>query len=484
MSVSRLFYRAPTGLVSKGDATIVTPPPPVNPTSVIVTRARGLATYTSGGGTPTTPWTPPADATWAALPSQAGVNFTSFYNTGDSLRTVLTKIQNSLVAAGTGAAGYKQVDLPDGFDMEFTDFPMATTNKYGLFFDRILGFRSPGWNKARIRLAPMSSTVGSEGTGVRLADSRTVQPLGLVPLNYGITWEGTDQPFQTYPQGSGEQGPQLYSGFIQYYGRGAINQACRYRGFSQGNWNSPPGEKFTINDYHGIGNIWRGCEVDGFNVQGKRRGASPFGGNNANGSILEDCYFHDAYVSGTTWSFAGNYGSSSAASSNPTTRRCRFENNANWSNTPGAANFSGVTDIINYNTGGKRFGGLNHEEVLGSIRHFSPTFIVAEGSASWLSCHVSLTNTMVDNGADTWFINPTWNSLDPKYNGMFMVGAPTGYAGVANLSIYATPPLVKLGANADGTGGTTLTPIVHTRSGGPATPYTQSPSTHYIFMRV
>lgn len=467
MSVSRIFYREGQQAVSKGDTPIITPPPPANASSVIVTRAGGVATYTSGGGTPTTPWTPPADATWAALPSQAGVNYTSFYAQGDDIRAVLTKIQNSLVAAGTGVSGYKQVDLPDGFDEEFADFPMATTNKYGLFFSRILGFRSPGWDKARIRLKPLSSTVGSEGTCIRLADGRNTQPLGLVPLNYGITWEGTDQPNQTYPQGSNEVGPQLYSGFMQYYGRGAINQACRYRGFSQANWNSPPGEKFTVNDYEGIGNIWRGCEMDGFNAQGLRRGGSPFGGNHADQSLLEDCYLHDSYVSGTTWSFAGAHGVVSDASSNPTTRRCRFENNANHST-----------------LSGKRFGGINHEEVLGNIKHFAPTLIVAPDSYSWLSAHMSFTNTMTDNGANIWVINPTWNTLDPDYNGMLMIGSPLNYAGVANANILATPPLVKLGASVvDGSGGTTLTPILHTRSGGPATPYTQSPSTHFIWLR-
>lgn len=431
----------------------------------------GLIDVPSAGGLvdPLTlkPWVAPADSTFPDLPDQNTVEYTAFRQAGDTLKTTLARIQAYLVAQGTGVAGYAQVHYPNGFDESFADFLMAGSSKYGLFFNRILGHICDP-NQARITLEPMSSTVGSEGTMGRFAGTvGAALPGGLVPVNYGITFVGNDQPNQTYPQG-GEVGPQLYSGIVQYGGVGAINQQVVLLGTSQGNWNSPPGEKFSWNSYKCVDCVWRACRVSGFNGSGRRSGASPFGGNNSVRDVIEDSYFHDSYVSSLTWSFAGSSSSMTAASSSPTTRRTRVEWNANHS----AAG-----------TSGKGFGVVNHENVMGAIRHFNPVWFAGNGPGdddNWLG-HVAFANALVDN-QDIWIINPVWNALHPKTNGMLYIKMSKFYdTPTTDLNAQVTPPLIKLGANpTTGAGGTTLTPVVYTGSGAPSVAFTQSPSTHYI----
>lgn len=450
-----------SALYSRGETDRKYPTPPVDPSKGRITRVRARAVTPAATGYVNPLLLP--DSTWAALPDQPTVNYVDFYQQGDVLRTTLGRIQSYLEGRGTGVDGYAAVRFPSGFDGEFADFPMAGTNKFGLFFSRVSGFLGPSAAEVRIRLARGSSTVGTLGTMLRLADGRTLQALGLKNIHYGYTLQGTVQPSQTYPQG-GATGPQLYSGVVYYYGRGAITQKVKYEGPSCGNWNSPPGETFSINDYKGIGCIWRGVEVTGYDADGNRWGGSPFGGNNSDQSLLEDCYFHDAKVSSATWSFAGSV---SSPSTRPTTRRLKVERNGNT-----------------VQSSGQRFPGFNHENVGTSVRHYHPDISVDLGNL-WDANHMTF-DSHPDGAGNNDDIRvylkdtASWNTLHPRYMGCFVVKIAKTYAGRPNAQTSA--PRVFLGSDAAGNGGVELTPYWHTTGAAPTANLPVSPTTHYVIV--
>jgi hypothetical protein len=97
----------------------------------------------------------------------------------------------------------------------------------------------------------------------------------------------------------------------------------------------------------------------------------------------------------------------------------------------------------------------------------------------WPANHISIKNRLVDN-TNIKIINPVWNAQAAKYNGCFVVYLGKDYAGDPVGNLQRTYPTVKLGANPDGTGGTTLTPVVVLGPNAPAV--TESPTTHYVLI--
>ncbi len=420
------------------------------------------------------------DSTWPDLPDQPTIRFVDYYTPGETFRQTCAKMQAYCQAQGsvTSANGYRQIELPSG-ELTFRDFPMATTNKFGLFFDRFLGFIGDGWDSTAIRLERMSSTVGTGGTMMRLAGtSAGALPGGLVPVNYGYTLAGSEQPEQTYsqppptivqngvvvPNPAREIGPQLYSGHNHYQSVGEIMQRVRHLGTSCGNWNSPPGETFSNNGYKVRNFTMRGCEVSGFDWDGKRYGGSPYGGNNSDGDTLEDCWLHHSLVSGLTWSFAGDDDSLPSISKNFTTRRIRIEHNAN----------------IAPRRNGKYFAIINNENCGGTILHDELQAYVDNPLApeqwAWNANHSAIVCKLFDNPNITYKFNSPadWTPVHPRWSGCVVLVRSQNYGSPVAPQLQQTAPDVYVGGNL-------LTPINWT-SGPTGTPPVVNPLTHYFWV--
>lgn len=374
---------------------------------------------------------------WPALPLYPSVSYASLYRTGDKLRDVMARVPT-----------YNLLTLPNGFDEEFSDFSM--TNNFGLIYLNVRGIVGNGPDHARIRLARKSSTKGpNEGcTMMRLMDGRNGQN-----IISGFSLEGTDQPEKVHSQGN-ELRPHNFSGLLVYYGRNAILQNLRVSGIG-GNWNSPPGETFAINLYKDIGTTLRGVEVTGFNVDGQQVGGSPCGLNNSTDVTIEDSNFHDSFVSGLTGSFAGNGLNPATATTGWYTKNVKIARNAN----------NAVAGS------GKRFTGINHENVNGKVVHEYDDFSFNNPTSYWDQTHIALNNMVFDN-ADVQIIEPAYQTLHKFWNGCFVVQILNQYpSGTPNKQV-SPPKVVK--------NGRVLTPVHQT--GNPGKILNVDPKTSYIVL--
>lgn len=364
---------------------------------------------------------------YGPLPDLPTVSYASLYQSGDTVVDVIGRMTANAV-----------ISLPAGFDEDITDFSMAGV--YGLYAPYLKGFVGQGQTQARLRMKPNSSTkaslVPAQGNGgtnqfsmIRPGGGSSVSDQTLF---YGLTIEGTDQPASANNEGR----PHNYHGVQIYYGHGARFEKVLMKGIP-GSWNSPPGETFNFAGYKDVDTVVNDCEVDGINSAGSQVGGSPFGGNNSVGMVLNDCYFHDSYVSSLTFSIAGSSTTDyNTTSRNITTNRCRIWHNGNH--------------IL---ASGKRFTGINHENVQGFVRHNQPDIIV-DNMTEWTATHMSFGNAIADN-TDIRIIDPVWHGTGPTRNsGCFTIGYNVNYGSGANLQ--TTAAYVELN-------GVALTPI-HTYS--------------------
>lgn len=435
-------------------APVVTPTPTVQ--SLQLARLSGAIT--------TAPVVTPPETTtnvWdgdptLGLPSFPTVNYTSLYQSGDSVSQALARLNT-----------YAVVLLPNGFDEEFSDFAFASN--FGIFNRYLMGIGGSSPTQARIRLKPLSSTKASSvppqgDPSVLTTNSLYLARFGQVGEGtssatpeayrhtylYGFTLEGTDQQINV---NSGNR-PHNYGGVMNYLSNGSIWQNMKFVAPSYGHWGWQPGETFGINDYKGNGNIYRRIEVDGRNAAGVLRGASPLGGNASQNITLEDCYFHDSYVSGLTWSFTGDVSSTGSATNGVTTRRVKVERNGNHSFTTG-----------------QTFTGFNHENVLGAVRHYNPNISTLD-TRSWAANHMVFNNVLIDN-TNIRVEEPVVSGGWPAYKGAFTVSFPGGLGGMTNKQ--ATAPVVIRN-------GVTLAPY-HVYSNPGTTPLANlNPATQYVIV--
>jgi hypothetical protein len=382
-------------------------------------RARGRAPVTTA---PVVVPPDPTGPTYPALPDLPTYNFVDLYQPGDSFMDTVRRMPSR-----------RHLVLPDGFDGQLEGFGEGG-GTISAFHQNLRGIIGPGKDKARLTLRPLSSTATQRAQITPQSSGGTTQ-LTLLRLGsmqgtaaerqslcVGFTLNGTDQQVMA----ESESQPHRYQGINMYGGINSIVQDMRVTGVP-GHWNAPPGETFQIQGYKDRGTILRDVEVDGFNIAGRRVGSSPFGGNNTIDSLLEDVYGHDGYISGFTWSFSGSFTAASSASSNVTTRRLRAKYNAN-----------------HQLAGGKRFTGINHENVLGFVRHYDSEFWI-KNMTEWNVGHMAFNNYLSDN-ADIQIIEPVWHESPPRNAGCFTVTIQKTYAFNADKSPgvqrQVTPPRV------------------------------------------
>jgi hypothetical protein len=381
------------------DVVIITPPvdpPPVDPTI------------------PTDP-TPP---TSRALPDLPHVTFESLYRTGDTFQQTIARL-TSYAVIEFGSDRY-----------EFSDFTAASATM-GFFNSKVIGYAGQGRGSSgtQIAIRPNSSTQVTKVPVQQAAGASnplTFARIGAGPsyltqfVVHDLQLIGSNQP----PSANNENQPHNYSGLLNYWGRQSIFQSLLIRGMP-GNWNSPPGETFQINDYKGINTVYRDIEVDGYNETGDRVGGSPLGFNNTVGGYIEDCYFHDARVSSLTFSFAGSHTDAAAATQNVETRRVRIVGNANHSS-----------------TSGKGFSCINHEGVAGYVKHYWADVSLAtspgDPAPQWDDAHITLTSST--SNADFLMDHVKWAGGYSRYGGAFIAKMPKTYVGAP--STQTKPPVV------------------------------------------
>jgi hypothetical protein len=316
-----------------------------------------------------------------------------------------------------------RVHLPAGL-YEIVDFLQGGT-AYGVYAPYCQGLVGDGVDQTVVQIRPHTSTQGGQ---VPAQGSGGSNPLNLLRLAKGqcistdLTLSGTDQGH-------------LYGGFSLYMGNGSYLHNVKVTGIP-GNWNSPPGETFAMNDYRSTNTTADHCEVDGYQwiwtstngvlskVKGNRVGGSPFGGNASTGTLLTHSSFHDSYVSMVTASFSGS----------PTT------------GTPQTGWSTSYVDVDhNGNTGGGGLGsyGLNHEGVNSYIHHDHPTIVMDNGGE-----HIFIGNAQ-QNCPDVQITEPVWSGGPSYAHGCLVVIVPQNYAGAPNKQT-TLPVVVK--------GGVTLTP--------------------------
>lgn len=428
--MSTQVYSPVDGKWSSVDRAVIDPNPPV----VIVPPDPG---EDPNPGVPGTDPTPPLSRQLPDLPT---IKYTDLYRSGDTFQDTIARIPDPRVLL-----------LPSG-DFSYSDFGPYN---FGLYAERsgvgtLIGIGGEGEKQTRIGIKENSSTKvdlvtakGNPLTQVRIGARRQT-------LCYGFTLYGTDQPRSTY----NENRPHNYGGLINYMGIDSYFVNIKFEGAAPGNWNAPPGETFNLNNYKDVRTRVLDCEVTGYNPAGARVGGSPIGGNNSTDMWVEDCWFHDSYVSGVTWSFTGVPTNEAAISSGVTTHRLRVEHNAN-------------TVLAT----GKRFAVFNHENVGGPVRHHY-SYMQADNSYEWNFGFVAMNNLLFDN-PDFQIIEPTWVGGPPKNNGMFSVSMPYRYAvGYGDgMNRQVTPPkVIKNGRE--------LKPL--RIRGNPSATLTQSPDEYFV----
>lgn len=366
--------------------------------------------------TPVDPTLDPVPPQSRQLPDYPSVKWSSLYVAGDTVQQTLARLND-----------WKVIEMPsDEILFEFSDFTMASAN-FGLFRSYCLGFIGQGRNGTRFRIKPNSSTqvakVPVQTTGQ--SNPLTFARVGQSGVNYqqivaNLSMIGTDQP----PSANNGGKPHDYSGLLNYYGVNSIYQNLFIQGMP-GDYNYPPGETFQLNDYKGIGTIYRDIEVSGWNEAGTTRvGGSPFGHNGSVNSYMEDCYFHDSRVSSLTYGMAGS-ATTGTSSASGTTRRLKIERNAN-----------------HVEASGQGFSCINHEGASGKFLHAYPTLYLGTGvgdaTMQWDDSHVTMSSNR-ENCTMT-IDHVAWKGGYTLYNGAFVVKMPKNYNGIANSQ--TTPPVV------------------------------------------
>jgi hypothetical protein len=345
-----------------------------------------------------------------------------------------------------------RVHLPAG-TYKVADFKQGYYNS--LFSGNCLGILGDGAGKTIVQLVPMSST---QAAIVPAQSSGQTNPLAMVRLgpgsagnlrqavNSGWSLIGTTQP----PSSNNPLLPgHAFGGIRNEYGNGSVFQDMILTAASYGDWNSPPGETFGINNWHDVNTVIRNVEVSGLNQAGQKVGGSPIGFSQSTNVLVEGCNLHDAFVSGLTFSVAGNFNSLANCTNGVTTRNVRVAHNGNTAS-----------------NNGKDFPGFNHENVIGKILHAAPD-IQLDG-ITWVSNHMLFGNTLVDNPTIV-IQEPIWHEAPPMHNGCFTVRMPATFMGVATKQ-KTLPTVIKNGA--------TLAPYVIT--GYPSKMLPVDPTKNYV----
>ena len=327
------------------------------------------------------------------------------------------------------------VDLPGGV-YDIVDFNMGSGSyvPYGLYAPNCHGiiYRGADRRDCVVRMKPMSSTkVGDVPNQYDPATGKSTgqtNPLTMIRLSAAgqctfsnFTIAGTDQP--DHPM-TGR--PHPYNGLSLYSSSDSRVWDMFIAGAGPGEWNSPPWESFQINAYKCNTVHMYGTESTGFNLQRERVGGSPFGGNGAKRTLIEECYLHDSLVSGVTFSFTGSWSDANASNGPYTIRDTLIAENANH------RTFLKGTD-------GQKFTGLNNEGVAGPIvvervelRHTQPqTYMAINGYTT---------------NADVSIIDPVWNTTSEYGKGCLSVNINEYYPSPPNVgSQLKIPTVVKDG---------------------------------------
>ena len=140
-----------------------------------------------------------------------------------------------------------------------------------------------------------------------------------------------------------------------------------------------------------------------------------------------------------------------------TTRNLRIEYNANH------AMASGL-----------RFTGVNHENVMGSIRHYSPSIVLDPvANSEWLTAHMVFVNVLADN-PDIEIYEPSWKNGSPLNGGCFTVKSGKTFLGITNKQV-SSPKVVK--------NGRLLEPYVLRAYSSSGVPSYVKPDTHYVHIQ-
>lgn len=261
---------------------------------------------------------------------------------------------------------------------------------------------------------------------------------------YGIEFVGHDQPVD-----SRTGLPFDWNGFQCYYwGLGSSMTWCKFTGFGQAHWNSPPGEANILSTFNGGGCTLIGCEATGINGDGTRAGGA-FSANGCAVVLWEDCYVHDTLVSGTTFSVTG---SPSNMCGSVETHGLKIAHNANHST----------------NSSGKTFCGINHEGVANSIKHFNPD-VQVDNQNAWNIAHSNVDNSFQDCPI-VEYIEPVWYDAPAYAKGCWSVQILATYAGAPNKQV-TVPTVVK--------NGVTLQMVDRANAGSVAL----DPTVHYVLSR-
>jgi hypothetical protein len=424
--------------------------PPLGP-PIRNTRKARLASLSISGTASTVSAADPTPPRSRVLPNHPSVNYTDLYRSGDSLAQTIQRMTGPAV-----------MEFPSG-EFDFSDFSVygGFTGSYFGFWNTnnyLLGLGGQGKNQTLFRINPNSSThagdVPAQSTGStnQLYFGRLGGP-GTNPqtLVHDVCLQGTDQPVSSADSSL----PHMYNGLMNFTPSGSMFVGVKIMGMP-GDYNSPPGETAMLNDYKGVNSVYLDCETDGFNPQGQRRGSSSIQFNNSINSYIEDSYFHDAYVSGVTWSFTGSVSNVAASSSGIETHRVKVEHNANHILQPGF-----------------RFAAFNHENVQGKIRHYAPD--LSRDNMEWNVGLMIFSNYNADN-ADIEIHNPIWypSQIPAQYNGAYVLQMPPTWFGQPNKQV--TAPKVF---NADGSQKTPY--VVTSYTGTSVLPI--NPQTQYVLIK-
>lgn len=369
-----------------------------------VTDSKGIVDTTSrtvtvagsgvggGGGTYTPPWQ--LGTYDEGLPSSVVVvDYSDLYNlltpsqqaAPNSLILACNQLQSYLASKNWGS--YAVIQLPAGFDFELPGFTVGSdTYAHGISANGLNGFLgglTNGVLQARISLKPNSMTAGQLATVAGLGTGST-NPFACVYQSgstsgqagylMGMQFDGADMQTVTDYR---ETGPACYSGWTLYRpGPGSIIQNVLTRGFGHADSSSPPGEVGMGGLTRDQNSIVRRVEMDG-RLPGTttRRGGMIEWSGSVN-PVVTDCWFHDSYVSGPTFSYASTI-STANASYNMVTTNVRTQNNAN--------HFGQKS--------GYRFAAYNHEEPQGYVVHNSPVVQLDPSVATlWDAAHMTYSN--------------------------------------------------------------------------------------------
>lgn len=380
-------------------------------------------------------------AVWTGTSKTATTTISGVVNIRPSRPAMATvnMVGTDIVSFVAGLSSPSVVVLPAG-TFTFSDFTQGG-GVYGIWSANLRGFVGAGIGQTIIKMNQGTSTKASsvptqsQGGTNQLYMIRLGQGGGNTDPTYlcDLTIEGTDQGH-------------LYNGVMNYVSQNSYWENVQFIGTGPGDWSSPPGETFSMNDYKCVNSYYRNIEVDGrYRNSSTQTNGSPFGGNNSNGTIVDDCWFHHSYVSGFTFSFAG---STSAPSQNVKTHRVKVQHNANTVLAPG-----------------KRFACLNQENVLGSNVHVEYD-AQRDNMIEWDDGHFAI-NSKTGSGKQL-FIEPIIHEGYSGYKGAIIVALAKTYASVPNAQAISDVTIIK--------NGVTLSPVTTTAGGN----YSINPATQYI----